>query len=188
MPIDTNLLSKQFSETQAFYLPRSFSAFVTWSMGKFLYQYFNSGLFKTGDFQCAERKATYDNPLCLHVQDGMAQLVNQVLPFKVKSSFNYSVNYLEDAVLYPHKDRVEAPYSMSFTLASFEGKNRSYYKNTLGFIDKKNKTHEISLSDGDIILFNGFELEHYRHPISQGHSLYVIVMHFVDENFTGDIG
>ena len=188
LSIDVDKLAKDFINTSAFFVTDSVASFLTWSMGKFLYSYFNSGLFKIGDYQCADRKAVYDNPLCLHIQDGFSKLVNRILPFKVKSSFNYSVNYLEYAELYPHKDRIEAPYSMSFTLAAFEQKSRSNYKNTLGFFDKNGLQTEIPLADGDIVLFNGYSLNHYRHPIPQGHSLYVIVMHFVEESFSGNIG
>ncbi len=188
MPIDVNHLAEQFKTTQAFYAPQATSAYLTWSMGKYLYHYFKTNLVKMGDTQCADRRAVYDSPLCLHVQDGMTKLINKVLPFKVKSSFNYSVCYYQYADLYPHKDRPEAPYSMSYTLAAYDGDQRSHYKNTLGLESEDGKKTEIELAYGDITLFNGFELTHYRHPIAENHSLYVIVMHFVREDFAGQIG
>ncbi len=188
MPIDIGLLSEQFKTTQAFYAPQATSSYLTWSMGRYLLSYFKTNIVKVGDIQCADRRSVYDSPLCLHVQDGMAKLINKILPFKIKSSFNYSVCYYQHADLYPHKDRKEAPYSMSYTLAAYEGKNRSDYKSTLGLEDDSGKKTEITLSDGDIALFNGYELTHYRHPIGPNKSLYVVVMHFVKADYTGDLG
>jgi len=108
-------------------------------------------------------------------------LVGQIVGKVVKPSFSSVTKYFGGAELHPHKDREQCEYSISYCIDHFPVPHSSIrWPLHLG-----NQTFEHSI--GDAILFKGRELLHWRSPLSEQQTSTFLFLHFVDDDFQGDL-
>ena len=89
-------------------------------------------------------------------------------------TYTYARIYKNSSVLKRHSDRPECQYSVTLCLGGEYDKQWPIWIN-----DYSGKSHEVPLEEGDILIYSGHELEHWREKF-EGKLQYQLFMHYVD--------
>lgn len=85
------------------------------------------------------------------------QKMNEITNFKLIPTYTHARIYYNGAILKPHTDRPSCEYSTTVCIDSAHLWD-FYIK------DKSGKTHILKLNPGDMCVYSGCELEHWREP------------------------
>ena len=94
--------------------------------------------------------------------------------------YTYARIYKKGSDLKIHSDRPECQYSVTLSLggdSGYVGKNEKLWP--IWIKDYDGKSHEVFLDDGDMVVYHGTELEHWREKF-EGNTQYQLFMHYVD--------
>ena len=119
----------------------------------------------------------------LHVP--LAPLVSQVAAEPLKPSFTYLIKYLEGAALDAHRDREQCLVTAVLQV-DFDPEPPAATPWPLIFLTRDGSEH-VSLALGDLLVFRGTAIEHYREPLACGRSSTNLAFCFVPEAFSGDL-
>jgi len=100
--------------------------------------------------------------------------MNEVTDLKLFPTYTYARIYYNNAILTPHTDRQSCEYSTTICIDSTDLWD-FYIKG------KDNKTKKIILNQGDMCVYSGFELEHWREPY-EGTQQIQCFLHYVNSN------
>ena len=88
--------------------------------------------------------------------------------------YTYARIYKTGSVLERHSDRPECQYSVTLSLGGEYDKPWPIW-----IKDRAGKSHEVPLEEGDMLVYSGCELEHWRDKF-EGDTQYQLFMHYVD--------
>jgi hypothetical protein len=94
---------------------------------------------------------------------------------KLLPTYSYGRIYFQDAVLQIHKDRPSCEFSATLPIQT-HGQEWSIY-----FQDLNGKVKEVVLNEGDICIYWGTEVNHWREKF-KGNSYMQLFLHYVDKN------
>ncbi len=141
-----------------------------------------------GDSQVAERYRIHSEILASFFHPQLANLVGRIAGEPVKPSYVYFASYLPGAALPRHTDREQCEFSISL-LADYapdpDGPSGwpLYMENPAA----PEVVHAADLGIGDAVVYRGRELVHYRKPLPEGHRSTSLFLHYVRENYAGDV-
>ena len=100
--------------------------------------------------------------------------MNKVTDLKLFPTYTYARIYYKNAILKPHTDRPSCEYSATICIESTHLWN-FYVK------DRSGKKHILKLNPGDMCVYSGCELEHWREPY-EGTQQIQCFLHYVNSN------
>jgi hypothetical protein len=127
-----------------------------------------------GDDQAPNSHCVYGDPAFDMVMAMSAPDLGKIVEKKLISQYTYARIYKHGSVLLKHDDRPECQYSVTLSLGG------EYEKPWPIWIkDYDGKSHEVSLDEGDMLIYAGHDLEHWREKF-EGNTQYQLFMHYVD--------
>lgn len=121
--------------------------------------------------------------LLVNLQETMQQVTGLLL----NPNYSYARIYKKGNVLEKHKDRLSCEISTTMNLGGddwpiFIEPNPSLGSHTAtGYIPSNSKGIKINLKPGDMLVYRGIELEHWREPF-QGNECVQVFLHYNDVN------
>jgi hypothetical protein len=130
-------------------------------------------LFRYRDKQ-STRSFSWYSPTCFEsLLLTMLPKVEEITNKKLYPSYSYGRIYYNGAELPKHKDRRSCEYSVTLTIEV----DKTPWD--ILFNKHSNETEAISLAVGDMCVYRGYELEHWREPY-QGNRQIQAFLHYVD--------
>ncbi len=147
-----------------------------------------SGGVPLGDFQVAERYQLGNEVLASFYHSQLADLVGRIAAEPVKSSYVYLASYLPGAELQRHTDREQCEFSISLQVDyAPEPDGPCGWPLFLENPGELGVTHSADLGIGDVVIYRGRELVHYRNRLPEAHHSTSLFLHYVRENFAGNL-
>lgn len=131
---------------------------------------FERGIYRNPDPLCTLSPAFYGifNDELVEIQKKVEEIVGEDL----YPCYSYSRIYQENDSLPPHTDRPSCEISLTLTL------NYEKYKWPFWLIDN-GQVVKIDLDIGDVLLYKGIEVMHFRHPMQEQQFQYQVFFHYV---------
>jgi len=118
---------------------------------------------------CVYGDPAFDMAMYMSVED-----ISNIVGKKLIPQYTYARIYKKGSDLKIHSDRPECQYSVTLSLGG------EYEKQWPIWIkDYSGKSHEVALDTGDMLVYSGCELEHWRERF-EGNMQYQLFMHYVD--------
>ena len=128
--------------------------------------------FAFGDSQSPNSFSVFSAPffesLAINLNDRMSEIVN----LKLFPTYTYARIYYKSAILEPHKDRPSCEYSTTLCIDSTDIWD-------FHIKDRHGEDKVIKLNPGDMCVYSGCELEHWREPY-QGEMQMQCFLHYVN--------
>jgi hypothetical protein len=141
--------------------------------------------FIKGDGLVFQRDSMPNEPTARFFHHQITNIVNLILPQKVKPTYCFVSIYNEGAVLPKHKDREQCEWNISLLL-NMEPEDSA--ENSWPFyIEDTNQVHEVNLGIGDAVIYPGSKLYHWRNKLPDKHKALIFFFHFVNDDFQGDL-
>lgn len=132
-----------------------------------------NGLPPGGDKQVPSSYAWYGDPMMDTLLEQSTSQVGELINKQLYPTYSYSRLYIKGAELVKHKDRNSCQYSTTICLGGDPW--------PIFFTDKNNVEVRVDLSPGDMIIYAGCELEHWREPFT-GDQCAQVFLHYGDED------
>lgn len=123
-----------------------------------------------GDTQSPHSWVTYSNPVCEALLLTVQPLVERETGKALFPTYSYARIYWKGATLNKHKDRPSCQYSSTINISNDPDPWPIFMEG-----------HEAILNPGDLVVYKGMEVEHWREPYL-GNEQIQIFLHFVDQN------
>ena len=157
--------------------------YVTPYFSLFLRNYFtlrvqNDGL--GGDEQAPNSHCVYGDPAFDMAMAMSTEDIGKIVGKRLIPQYTYARIYKKGSDLKIHSDRPECQYSVTLSLgedSGYVGKNEKLWP--IWIKDYDGKSHEVFLDNGDMVVYHGTELEHWREKF-EGNTQYQLFMHYVD--------
>jgi hypothetical protein len=150
---------------------------------KFIQQYFilriRAGHSKLGDAQAPHSFIFYGDPLIETILENSCKSLSKISGFNLLPTYSYTRLYGCGDELKIHKDRPSCQISATLSLGFPEGSeiNPIYFSSN----EDGSDAEEIILNPGDLCLYRGCDLYHWRPEFTQKWYLQTF-LHYVDEN------
>jgi hypothetical protein len=157
------------------YLEKDFVSFIK--------RYFDiliaAGYSTKGDSQVDNAHCFYSDPLVETILSDSCQPLSELIGVSLLPTYTYARKYLKGDELKVHQDRESCQISATLSLAIPEGQKI----NPIYFSKNKDGTDavEILLEPGDLCIYRGCDLWHWREPFEQPWYLQAF-LHYVDAN------
>lgn len=115
----------------------------------------------------------------------LTPLISHVAGEPLKPSFTYLIKYLDGASLEAHRDREQCAVTAVLQV-DFDPEPKGPTPWPLIFLTPEGPEH-VSMALGDLVVFRGTSIEHYREPLTCGHSSTNLAFCFVPEAFSGTL-
>tara|TARA_B100000131_G_scaffold290251_1_gene302855 strand:- start:234 stop:800 length:567 start_codon:yes stop_codon:yes gene_type:complete len=118
---------------------------------------------------CAYGDPAFDMAMAMSTDD-----IGKIVGKTLIPQYTYARIYNKGSVLKIHSDRPECQYSVTLSLG---GQYDQLWP--IWIKDYDGKSHEVPLEEGDMLVYSGCELEHWREEF-KGETQYQLFMHYVD--------
>ena len=143
------------------------------------------GFYSLGDEQVSRRFAAHNEGVARFMHKQLAGAIGDVSRAALKPSYAYFVSYLSGADLAKHVDREQCEYSITTCIdASPEPQDESPWPIQL---DTGPGTAKVYQSIGDALFYRGCSVAHWRESLPRGLTSTSLLLHYVDESFTGKL-
>jgi hypothetical protein len=157
--------------------------FINEDFVEFINQYFftriNAGQAQLGDGQAPNSYIFYGDPLMDTILGESVEKLSEIAEYSLLPTYTYTRLYGKGDELLIHRDRPSCELSATLSLGIPKGEEISpiyFSKNE----DKSNPI-EIKLNPGDLCLYHGCDLYHWREPFTQKWYLQAF-LHYVNAN------
>ena len=148
------------------------SFFATYFRNYFTLRVQNDNL--GGDPQVPLSHSVYGDPAFDMMMAMSTEDIGRIVGKKLIPQYTYARIYKNGSDLKIHNDRPECQYSVTLCLGG------EYEKPWPIWIkDYSGKSHEVPLDVGDMLVYSGCELEHWREKF-EGNTQYQLFLHYVD--------
>lgn len=127
-----------------------------------------------GDDQCPNSFSMYSCICFESLSLLLNEKINKITNLKLYPTYTYARIYYKGATLEPHTDRPSCEYSSTICIDSTNLWN--FY-----IRGRDNKIKEVKLYPGDVCVYSGCELEHWREPY-EGKQQMQCFLHYVNSN------
>ena len=134
------------------------------------------GFGNAGDEQVPGSPAFYDDPLMRVLHLRMTAFVEQQTGRQLWPTYCYMRHYNRGAELHAHTDRPACEVSGSLCLGF-----RASAPWPLYIVDRRGEKRQVQLQPGDLLIYLGLELAHWREPFVGDHQVQLFV-HYVDKH------
>jgi hypothetical protein len=149
-------------------------------------KFIDSGFLPLGDEQVPRRYSVHNESIARLLHLRLTNLVSLITAQRVKPSFVFFASYAEGAELARHTDRRQCEFTLSL-LIDYQPIQKGKSPWPLYLKAPGQMPVAIYQSIGDALLFKGRELAHWRPALRQGHKSTSLFLHYVREDFTGDL-
>ena len=127
-----------------------------------------------GDDQAPNSHCVYGDPAFDMFMFMSTEDIGRIVGKKLIPQYTYARIYKNGSDLKIHSDRPECQYSVTLCLGG-------EYENpwSIWIKDYAGKSHEVALDEGDMVVYHGTELEHWRDKFD-GNTQYQLFLHYVD--------
>jgi hypothetical protein len=131
------------------------------------------------DVQCPESKSFYADPFCETLLLTACKKISEATGLELLPTYSYTRVYAKGDELVIHTDRAECQYSATLSLGrpSAEEISPIYMSENADGSDAS----ELLLDEGDICIYMGNRMSHWRKPFEQSWYLQTF-LHYVDKN------
>jgi len=154
------------------------SAFLTPLFSVFLQNYFATKVQNDpsigGDDQAPNSHAVYGDPAFDVLMAMSTPEISKIVGKYLIPQYSYARIYKKGSILEKHIDRPECEYSVTLSLGGEFKENWPIW-----IKDYDDNKHAVGLDQGDILVYHGTELEHWRDKF-EGEKQYQVFMHYVD--------
>ncbi len=141
--------------------------------------------FSPGDDQVELRDCLYDDDLARFLHHQLLPTVNQLVPVEVKPSYTYLVKYHPGAILRRHTDRPQCQWNVSLVLDT--NPETDLDRAWPIWVESHGQQRAVRLGIGDLVLYRGTEVPHWRDALPAGQTCTVCLCHYVSSDFTGSL-
>ena len=128
----------------------------------------------SGDPHAPNSHCVYGDPAFDMVMALSTGDIGKIVGKRLIPQYTYARIYKKGSDLKIHSDRPECQYSVTLSLGGdYEKPWPIWIKDYAG------KSHEVPLDEGDMVIYHGTELEHWRDKF-EGNMQYQLFMHYVD--------
>ena len=127
-----------------------------------------------GDSQAPNSHCVYGDPAFDLAMIFSREDIGQIVGKNLIPQYTYARIYNKGSDLKIHSDRPECQYSVTLSLGGEYDKPWPIW-----IKDRAGKSHEVPLEEGDMLVYSGCELEHWREEF-EGETQYQLFMHYVD--------
>jgi hypothetical protein len=138
-----------------------------------------------GDTQCDRRYGIHNEGLGRFFHHQIARLVEQIVAEPVVPSYCYFAGYCEGAALKRHTDRAQCEFSVTL-LIDYAPHPQATSPWPL-WLETRGEPVAVSQALGDMLIYRGTQLPHWRTALPQGHRSYSLLLHYVRSDFTGPL-
>ncbi|MFN4284257.1 MAG: hypothetical protein ACK4NA_16630 [Alphaproteobacteria bacterium] len=131
---------------------------------------------RRGDAQVDNSYAAYGLPVSEALMGYLLPFMEEKTGYKLFPTYSYGRVYLNGATLTRHVDRPACEISLSLMIAESGGKPWPLYCETLS-----GKTVGVTLSPGDMMIYKGLDVPHWREPFAGERQLQVF-LHYVRQD------
>lgn len=124
-----------------------------------------------GDSQCPNSFVNYSHSVCEALLLTVQPIIERVSGKTLYPTYSYSRIYWKGAILDKHTDRPSCQYSVTLCL---DNKDKPW---PIYMGGKK-----VSLKAGDLVVYQGCDIEHWRDPLEEDTQIVQAFLHFVDAN------
>lgn len=155
------------------FLPKDFCKFA-----KLYFKIRQDALDYEIDVQCPESKSFYGDPFCDSLLLSSCKKLSEITEISLLPTYSYTRVYAKDEDLVIHRDRPECQYSATLCLGRPENEEISaiYMSKT----ENKEDGKELLLEEGDLCIYMGTEMYHWREPFKNSWYLQTF-LHYVDK-------
>ncbi|MDQ1740060.1 MAG: hypothetical protein QOE53_1712 [Pseudonocardiales bacterium] len=154
------------------------------ALGSYQRELIGSGQVRLGDAQCPRRYGMHDEPIARFFLHQLRTAVARIVGRPVVPAYTYSVTYEAGAVLAAHTDRAQCEYTLSL-LVDVTGDAES--EPWPLWLEADGEPVAVRQVPGDALLFAGRRLRHWRDRLPDGRTSTSLLLHYVDEEFTGSL-
>ncbi|MEO6501530.1 MAG: hypothetical protein ABIQ09_06420 [Jatrophihabitantaceae bacterium] len=152
------------------------------ALGDYQRALIGSGQAPLGDAQCQRRYGMHNEPIARFFLHQLRAAVARIVGRPVTPAYTYSVTYEAGAVLAPHTDREQCEYTLSLLIdATGDGEPWPLW------LEADGEPVAVRQRPGDALLFAGRRLRHWRDRLPDGRTSTSLLLHYVDEAFTGSL-
>jgi len=130
------------------------------------------------DDQCPLSQAVHGAKFFDNLLEDMLPYFEQQSGLKLYPTYSYARLYGQGEELKNHRDREACEISVSITLG-FEGDVWPIY---MGNNEDKSNATEIKMEIGDVVMYRGCDIYHWREPYKEGKWQAQVFLHYVDQN------
>ena len=152
------------------FIPPFFSAYLRHYFALIVQNNPNLG----GDSQAPNSHCVYGDPAFDMVMAMSTEDIGRIVGKRLIPQYTYARIYKNGSDLKIHSDRPECQYSVTLCLG---GEYEKLWP--IWIKDYTGKSHEVPLDVGDMVVYHGTELEHWRDKF-EGNMQYQLFMHYVD--------
>lgn len=127
----------------------------------------------TNDDQVPGSIAFYKLDVLNSLHDRVKKIIEKETKIKLFKTYHYSRIYKNGAMLKPHFDRDACEISATINLGGDDWE--------IGIFDYNNVPHTYLLNPGDMLIYHGCDLTHWRPGKFSGNTLVQAFMHYVDQ-------
>ena len=115
----------------------------------------------------------------------LASLIRNITQEPLMPSYSFLSAYMHNSALARHLDRPQCKWNASL-LVDFNP-NVELEKSWPIYLEVNGKAKEVRLSLGDMVVYRGTEIPHWRPMIEAGHRQTLLLLHYVPLSFTGTL-
>jgi hypothetical protein len=143
------------------------------------------GSYDLGDGQVERRYVAHNEPIARYIHEQLVCAVSEIAARPVKPSYAYFVAYQSGAKLERHTDRPQCEYSITLLIdATPEPEEQSPWPIKL---DTSRGTVRIWQYLGEALFYRGRRLPHHRGRLPSGSTSSSLLLHYVDQGFSGPL-
>lgn len=132
-----------------------------------------------GDVQCPLSPSIYGDPVFDTLLEKVRPEIEKLTGLSLLPTYSYARLYKPDDELKPHIDRKQCEISATITLG-YDGKLWPIW--TSESTDPTDNPKSFDIEIGDILLYRGMEINHWRKPYKEGKRQCQVFLHYVDAN------
>jgi hypothetical protein len=155
-------------------------------MQKFYRDLEDQGFMTLGDEFISRRFVAPLEPFASTIHRGLARLMSGIAGRDVKPSYCYASSYLGGSDLPPHRDRPQCEFSFSVQIDYRPMPTDSVSPWPL-CLDIDGEVREIYLAAGDCLAYKGCEVTHSRPPLPDAHRSTSLFLHYVPNEWDGEL-
>lgn len=158
------------------------------ALGSYQRALIGSGQVPLGDAQCKRRYGMHNEPIARFFLHQVRAAVARIVGRPVRPAYTYSVSYEAGAVLAPHTDREQCEYTVSLLVnATADATPDAESEPWPLWLEVGGEPVAVRQRPGDALLFAGRRLRHWRDRLPDGRTSTSLLLHYVDEAFTGSL-
>jgi hypothetical protein len=166
-------------------LGRVFHPFHLAALRRYYRYLIRSGHFHLGDEGNPRRYVAHNEPAARYFHHQLTATMSTLAGEPVKPSYVYVGSYLPGAELEKHTDRPQCEYSINLLL-DYSPEPVCETPWPL-YLETEGTRITLYQAIGDVLLYRGCQVAHYRDPLPGGHSSTSIFFHYVPEEYSGSL-